>query len=152
MRREAPPADRASQAELVELPWIVVGDTPREDLPFPGIRRRFKSLQLPQRFQQTALAQQLRARRNALPTEQPVHELRRSHGLDLLAQLPERKAMDAGQQAALTPFRFTARGIRKISAENDSAGFQAKQHFVDIAWRKSQHAGDLRRGNRANVG
>src|ERR1700686_864962 len=106
MRREPPPPDRARQTKLIDLFWIVIGDTSREGLAFPGIRRRFKSLQLSQRFEQAALAQQLCARRDMLPTEKPVHELRRSYRLDLLAQLSERKAMDARQQAALAPFRF----------------------------------------------
>src|SRR5260370_38414302 len=108
MRREAPPADRAGEAELVEVFGVVVGDTARKDLALPGICRRFKSLQLTQSFEQPTLTQQLGGWRDVLPTEQPVHELRRSAGFNLLAKFTAGRAMDSSKYAALAPFRFRA--------------------------------------------
>src|SRR6266446_6668279 len=118
MRREAPPADRAGEAELVEIFGVVVGDTARKDLALPGICRLFKSLQLTQSFEQPTLTQQLGAWRDVLPAEQPVHELRRSYGFNLLAKLTEGEAMDASQKAALAPFRFLAGRIGEFPAQD----------------------------------
>ncbi len=106
MRREAAPADRAGEAELIENVRIVVRDAARENLLFPGSCRRFESLQLLQRFERAALAEQARLRRDVLPAEQPAHELRGSHGLNLFAQRSQREAVNAREQAAVAPFRF----------------------------------------------
>src|SRR6266436_7598086 len=132
MRREAPPADRAGEAELVEVFGVVVGNATRKHVAFPGICRRLKSLQLTQSFEQATLAQQLGAWRDVLPAEQPVHELRRSYGLNLLAELTEGEAMDASQEAALAPFRFVAGGISEFSAQDNAVGLETKQRFVHV--------------------
>ena len=57
MRREPPPSNGAREAKLIEFFGIVIGDTARENLPFPGICRRLKPLQLAHAFKQAALAQ-----------------------------------------------------------------------------------------------
>ena len=88
MRRQASPADRAGQAELVEPAGSYSIDAARENLLLPGIGRDLEALQLMQHLQQAALAAELRLRREVLPAQQPAHELRRGDGLDLLAQRP----------------------------------------------------------------
>src|SRR6202158_5823424 len=151
MRREASPADRAGQAKLIEIFGIIAGDTAREDLAFPGICRRFKTLQLTQSFEQAALAQQLGAWRDVLPAEQPVHELRRSHGLNLLAELREGKAMEASQEATLAPCRFVAGRISEFSAQDNAAGLEAKQRFVHVGYWYSEGTSELDCGDWAAV-
>ena len=62
MRREAAPADGPGETEAVEDVRIVVCDAARENLLFPGVRRGFEALQLLQRFECAALAEQSRFR------------------------------------------------------------------------------------------
>ncbi len=104
MRRQASPADGAREAELIERAWVVSVDAAREDLLLPCVRRNLKALQLAKRLVQSALAGQLRLRRDVLPAQQPAHELRRSDGLDLLAQRGDGEVMNAREQAPLAPF------------------------------------------------
>ena len=73
--RNPSPADRARQTELVENLRVVIRDSARQDLRLPGTGRNFEALQLPDDFEQPALAPRLRARREVLPVEQPAHEL-----------------------------------------------------------------------------
>src|SRR5580698_9241537 len=75
MGGETAPADRSGEAKTVEDVWIVVRDAARENLLLPRTCRRFESLQLLQRFERAALAEQLRSRRDVLPAQQPAHEL-----------------------------------------------------------------------------
>ena len=44
--------------------------------------------------------------RDVLPAQQPAHELRRGHRLNLLAQSAERQPMNAREQTAVAPFDF----------------------------------------------
>ena len=69
MRREASPADRAGEAELIENLGRVAGDAALQDLPLPGIRRRLETLELAEDFQHAALAGQLRAGSEVLPAQ-----------------------------------------------------------------------------------
>ena len=80
MRRQASPADRAGQAEVVEPFGIVIGHSSRENVALPGIRRNFEALHLAQHLQRAALAAHLRAGSDVLPAQQPAHELRRVTG------------------------------------------------------------------------
>src|SRR5438067_47011 len=113
MRREAAPAGGAGETKLVQNFGVVISDAAREDLPLPGIRRRFESLQLTQRFQRSALTQKLRTRRDMLPAKQPAHKLRGRNGFNLFSKLPQRQAMDAGEEAAFAPFGLRLRiGLR----------------------------------------
>src|SRR5216684_2652212 len=148
MRRETSPAHRAGEAELVEVLGVVVGNTAREDLAFPRVCRRFEALQLTQSFEQAALAEQLGAWCDVLPAKQPVHKLRRGDGLDLLSELPEGKAMNTRQEAALAPFRFAAGGIGEFSAQDDAAGLKAKQCLLDVGCRDAEDRSELRCGDR----
>ena len=60
-----------------------------------------------------------------LPAKQPVHELRGSDGLDLLAEPAECELVNAREQAAFAPFGFGRGWIGELAAEDDAAGFQA---------------------------
>src|SRR5712692_4972545 len=151
MRREASPADRAGEAELVKVFGVVVRDTTREDLALPGICRRFKALQLTQSFKQTALAEQLGAWRDVLPAKQPVHELRLSYRFDLFSELPEGEAMNAGQEAALAPFCFLAGRVGEFSAQDDAAGFEAKESTLHVRCRHANDGSELGCGDRSAV-
>jgi len=108
---------------ITDLDDKIIRNAAREDLLLPGICRRFESLQLLQRFEGAALAEQARFRREMLPAEQPAHELSGGDGLDLFAQRSEREAMNAGEQAALAPFRFAVCGISELATQNGTGGF-----------------------------
>src|ERR1700686_4326227 len=77
MRRQTSPADRASQAELVEPLWIVVCYAPGEYLTLPRVGGDFEALKLAQYFERGPLTLHLRSRSDVLPAQQPAHELRR---------------------------------------------------------------------------
>src|SRR5712691_2961812 len=139
MRGQAAPADCAGEAELIEQLGLVVGDAARENLALPGICGSFEALQLLQGFQQPALAEELRAGRDVLPSEDPVHELGGRYGGDLLAQLAERQAMNAGEEAALAPFELVRGGMREVAAEDGAAGFEAKQEFLDVGCGEAEY-------------
>src|SRR5438270_11880756 len=79
----------------------------------PCIGRNFESLQLSQDLECGALTLHLRFGRDMLPSQQPAHELRRSHRLHLLAKRSHSEAMNAGEQAAVAPFDF---GINRRAA------------------------------------
>src|SRR5690348_1934363 len=129
MGRQAAPADCAGETKLVEQFGFVVRHAAAEDLALPGVCGGFEALQLLQSFQQAAFAEELRAWRQVLPAEEPVHELRGSYGGDLLAQLAEGKAMNAGEEAALAPFGFGGGRICELATEDGAAGFQAQQRL-----------------------
>src|SRR5208337_5139863 len=97
-------AHGTSETELVEPFRIVIDNAASQDLPLPGIRRNFESLQLPQNFERSSFARDLSAWGQVLPLQQPLHELSRGHRLDLLAQGCDGQAVDAGEQPALAPF------------------------------------------------
>ena len=103
MRREASPAHRARQAKLIERRRIVIVHPRRQDVPLPGVRWNFETLQLTHGLQQSAFAAQLRLRRNVLPAQQPAHILRRGDWLDLLAQRGDREVVNARQQPPIAP-------------------------------------------------
>src|SRR6266852_846156 len=86
MWRKASPAYRSGHAKLVKAGRIVVGDTLREDMSFPGAGSNFKSLQLFYNFQRAAFATNLRARCNMLPAEEPAHKGCRRDRFNLFAQ------------------------------------------------------------------
>ena len=67
MRRQPSPADYAGQAKLVQPLGVVIRDASGKDLPLPGIRRNFKSLQLTKDVEQGALALDLGSGRDMLP-------------------------------------------------------------------------------------
>ena len=50
----------------------------------------FEALHLTNHFERAALAKKLRARRDVLPVEQPIHELRGSDGVNFFSELSER--------------------------------------------------------------
>src|ERR1700689_4610143 len=67
MGGETAPADGSGEAKTVEDVRIVVGAEAGENLLLPRTCRGFASLQLLQRFERAALAEQLRFRRDVLP-------------------------------------------------------------------------------------
>src|SRR5262249_33199141 len=69
MWRQPPPTHSAGQAELIEEFWIVVADSSRQNLPFPGAGWNFKTLQLATHFQRTMFIANLRSRSNMLPAQ-----------------------------------------------------------------------------------
>src|SRR5690349_5981340 len=111
MRREAPPTDGARETELVEVGGIVFADATREHVAFPGVRRKFKPLQLREDFEQSALTTRFRTRRDMLPTQEPPHELRLGNGLNLPAQSGDGQAVNAGQQPSVAKFGRWLRNI-----------------------------------------
>ena len=138
MRREAPPADRAGEAKIIENFGIVIGNAAREDLRFPGIRGRFEALKLLEDFERAVFAEQPRIRRHVLPAQQPAHELRRVHRLDLLAQSAERQLVNAREHAAVAPFDFAARFAGECAAQDRAARFHAQNRFFDVARRDAE--------------
>jgi hypothetical protein len=132
---------------MIESFGRIAGDAPPQNLAFPSIRRRLKTLQLAEDFQQAALTRDLRARSQVLPAQEPAHELRGRYRLDLLAQFSYREAVNAGEQAAVAPFGFLglrivlpARGIGELAAQDGAVRFQAEQAFGDLG---GQQAEDL---------
>src|SRR2546430_1253758 len=107
----------------------------------PGIRRSLEALHLANRFEIAALAKQLRAGSDMLPAKLPVHELRGCDGLNFLAELAEREAMDAREQAALAPLGRIGMRVSKPSTKDDAARFETQQSFVDFGNGKSEDAG-----------
>ena len=104
MRRQAAPPNSAREAKLVEHFGIEIRDSAAKNLAFPRVCGSFKALHLTNRLERTAFPKELRTRCNVLPGKQPVHELCRSNGLNLLPKPPKREAVDARKQATLAPF------------------------------------------------
>src|SRR5437879_3360455 len=127
MRRQASPAHRARQTELIENLRGVIGDALPQNAMFPGIGWRFKTLQLAQNFQRAALSDELRAGSSVLPAQKPAHELRRRDRLHLLAQFAEGEPMDAREQTALAPFDLLSGGDGELAAQDGTGGFEAQQ-------------------------
>ena len=104
MRRDASPANRSRETELVEPAWIVVGHARRQQRAFPLNRRCLKSFELTQGCQNAVFSGQLGLRRKMLPAQKPAHVHSRSNGLDLLARSRQGEPVDALQKASLAPF------------------------------------------------
>src|SRR5262245_31397900 len=95
MRRYPAPADRPSQAKLVEYFGVVVGDSSAEDLALPGIGWSLEALHLLKDLERPAFPQKLRGGCDVLPPQEPAHVFGRGDGSYLLAQSTQREAMDA---------------------------------------------------------
>ncbi len=76
---------------------IVARNSSREHKAFPRARRDFETLQLTKHFKRSVFAPYLSPGSNVLPAQQPVHELRRRHRLDLLAEGRDRQPMNTRQ-------------------------------------------------------
>ena len=85
MRRKASPSDGAAEAKLVEFGEVVVADARGEDIAFPSVSGKFKTLQLRKDFQKATVAAGLRAGSDVLPAQEPAHELRLRNRLDLFS-------------------------------------------------------------------
>ena len=95
-----------------------------------------------------------------LPLEKKAHEIRRSDGLDLLAQLPDGAAMNPGEQPAMTPLKrrglpFTICHLRfeirilatrpKLAAEDLALAFETDQRGFQTSLRQMQPLGQFPR-------
>ena len=103
MRRDAAPADYAGHAERVERAGIVVGDALWQEGAFPLDGGSFEAFQFAECVEDALFAGELCLRREMLPAEKPVHELRRRDGLDLFAQGVDGALVDALEEAAFAP-------------------------------------------------
>ena len=82
VRRDAPPADGAGEAELVEPSGIVVCDAGGQQGALPLDGRGFEAFELIEGFQDALFAGELRLRREMLPAEEPAQVDGRRDGLD----------------------------------------------------------------------
>src|ERR1700680_1715423 len=149
MGRQAPPPNGPGQAKLVQNLRVVVCDSPREDPIFPGVCRRLETLQLPERFECSAISEQLSSRRNVLPTEEPAHELRGGDRLNLFSQRADGQAVNARQQSPVTPFDFVARSLRELPSQYRTTRFQTQQGLVDVCRSETQQLAQRRFCGRA---
>ena len=106
VRRDAPPANRAGEAELVEPSRIVVCDAGGQQGALPLDRRGFEAFELVEGFQDALFAGELRLWGEMLPAEQPAQVNGGRDGFHLLAGGGEGEAVDALEDAALAPFDF----------------------------------------------
>ena len=86
MRGQPSPSHNSREAKLIDVGRLVIRNPPRQHETLPCVRGNFKSLQLANDLERAMLAAHLRAGGDMLPAQQPVHELRRRHGLDLFAE------------------------------------------------------------------
>jgi len=136
---------------MVQPLGIEIGDTPSEDLRFPGIRGRLETLDLANRFERAPFAEKLRARGNMLPAKLSVHELRRGNGLDFLSELSERQPVDAREQSAFTPFGLLRGRIGELAAQHNASSLKLQQSLLYVQDRKGEEAPHLVRGDRTQV-
>ena len=133
MRRNSRPHDFAREAELVEQPGFVLGDSPGENLCFPRRGGNLMSLQLSDDLKQAVCAMKLGARRQMLPARKKAVELLSRHGLDFTAQPPQSHAMDPSKHAPVAPFDLAARGSGSEStSESLTFGLKLCQSDLDI--------------------
>src|ERR1700687_5394938 len=152
VRRKSPPSHRPGQTELVEKVGIIISDSPPENLPLPTIGLRFKALELLKHLECAALAENLRAGRDVLPSQQPVHELRGGEGLNSAPQRFDRKPMNAGEQAPLTPLGLLPERISKVAAQHRAAAFETQNDSFKFGRFNSEKAAQPRTGYWAEVG
>src|SRR5512133_2015328 len=146
MRRQTSPAHCPGQAQTVQHCRIVAPHSPPKDLAFPRICGHLKPLQLPEYIQRAALAQYLRSRSDMLPAQQPSHELRRGHRLNLFAQSSDCKSVNACQQSPIAPFDLilrrglvVSRGyycprspISKCASQDGSCSLHSQEGLIDL--------------------
>src|SRR6202142_4626661 len=104
MRRQPAPSNNSCQAKLIDIGRFIIRDAPRQDETLPRVCGNFESLQLTDYLERAVLAAHLGTGSDVLPAQQPIHELRRGYGLDLLAEGSDCQAMNASKKAALPPF------------------------------------------------
>ena len=102
-------------------------------MPFPGVRGSFESLKLLQYFEHSAFAEGLRSDRDVLPAQEPAHELRRRDRLNFVAQPADSQLVNASQQPALAPLRFSRRRVGERSAQDRARSLHAQEGFVSIS-------------------
>ena len=110
MRRDPAPTYNTLQAQAIQPPRVVSGDTLGKERSFPLDGRRFKALQQAQRLEHAHLSGELALRSHTLPAQQPLHVDRGRDWLDLPAQASQRLLVDALQDAALAPLHILIAG------------------------------------------
>src|SRR5689334_136756 len=133
MRREARPHHLAGEAKLIEKIGLVMMDAAREHIGLPSGGGNFIALKLFDDLQRAIHAMQPAAEDNVLPAVEEALELRGGDRFDLAAKPAEREAVDAGEDAAIAPFRFAFGEIRVETAAHHLAfGFELVQRGVDF--------------------
>ena len=87
---------------------LIASHAPRQHLGFPRRGRNFVALQLLDDLQRAIHAMQAAARLQMLPAKQKALKLCRGDRLDFAAQLAQRQAMNARQNAPIAPFGFAS--------------------------------------------
>src|SRR5579872_1136372 len=138
MRRQASPADSASEAKLVEPSGIVICDAASQYLALPGVGGNLEALKLAEDVERGTFAEDLCAGSDMLPAQEPPHELRRRDWFDLLPQSGDGEAVNSRQQTSLAPFDVISGCASEIAAENGSACFHTKQSLLDLRYLQAE--------------
>ena len=149
MRRQARPHHFARQAQLIEKLGLIVRDRAREHVRLPGGRRNLVALKLLDDLQRAVDAVQPASGQHVLPAIKELLELRGGNRLDFAAQLPERQAMDARQDAAIAPLDCSGSVGVEASAHHLAFGFELQQRRLDLVGWKRQRLGQRWRRDRA---
>ncbi|MCH8974582.1 MAG: hypothetical protein IH869_05855, partial [Chloroflexi bacterium] len=121
--RQAPPRELAAEAERVERRWVEVGEPVRQDRALPCGGRGLEPLELLDDLDQPSVARQTAPRGGVLPLEQEAQEAGGGHRLDRAAEAPDRRAVDAGQDAAVAELVAGGAGTER-AAQHDALGLE----------------------------
>ena len=136
---EPPPRHLPRQAQGVEPQRIVVLDPRGQHLGLPGPGRDLEAVEEIEHRREPFGPLGTRALGHPLPPQQEAQEVRRSDGLDLLAQPIERVAVDARQQAALAPLQLLA-PRREAAAQHEPLMLQRPEGEIDVCRLHSEGA------------
>ncbi len=125
VRRNAAPADDASETKIIKPAWIVMFYAPRKQRTLPLGSRRLETFELLDGRQHALFAGELRFGREVLPVLQPARKNNWGHGLHGLAQAGQGEAMDALQDAALAPFDGVGRSVGGLGMLEDTTHGEA---------------------------
>src|SRR6266516_4659090 len=139
---QAAPGDVAGHAELVEPGATVGGDAGGQDVALPGDGGDVEALELRNGFEQPALALELGAGGDVLPSQEEAHEVLRDDGLDLLAEPVEGVAVDAGEEATVAEFFGVSLGA-EAAAHDRAFAFELGEDGVGGGERHGGALGEL---------
>ena len=97
------PDDLARETVFVQPVAAVAGDSDRQDLGFPGRRRRFESLELSDHVPDSARPVETGFRSQVLPRGEELEEGGGAHRRRLAAEPGKGEPVDAGQHPAVAP-------------------------------------------------
>ena len=115
----------------------------------PGDGGDVEALELRNGFEQPALALELGAGGDVLPSQEEAHEVLRGDGLDLLAEPVEGVAVDAGEKATVAEFFGVSLGA-EAAAHDRAFAFELGEDGVGGGERHGGAAGEL--GDRDGAG